>query len=333
MTGEARGKSAPRGPEVFALQEAKGEGVRKVTIRDEADFTEALVPEMAPRAPKSGASWLSRAFWGAVGLLVSLFLVDAVWSLVLSLGQKSPLAGQLGFALVAIIALIALFWLGREVRAILRLRAVRQLREQCRAAADSPKEANVRQAVSAVVAFYENDAGSAAGRAEIERSNAEIHDPATRLAIAERALLRPKDEAARRAVAAAAQRVSVVTAVSPRAIVDVLFVLAQSIALIRALSAIYGGRASGFALMSLIRRIAGHLAITGGMAAADQVMGQVVGAGFAARLSAKLGEGILNGVLTARVGLAAIEATRPMDFRAENPVILSEVVKSVVTQE
>jgi putative membrane protein len=332
MTGEAKHKSGSRGPEVFALEEAKGEGTRKVTIRDEADFTEKLVPEAAPLAPKPRASWLSRAFWGAVGLLVSLFLVDAVWSMVLSLGQKSPLAGQFGLVLVAIIALIALIWLGREVSAILRLRAVRELREQCRRASESPTDKNVRDAVSAIMAFYEDDAGSAAGRAEIARSNSEIHDGATRLAIAERALMRPKDEAARRAVAQAAQRVSVVTAVSPRAIVDVLFVLAQSIALIRALSAIYGGRASGFALLALTRRIAGHLAITGGMAAADQVMGQVMGAGLAARLSAKLGEGILNGVLTARVGLAAIEATRPMDFRAEESIILSEVVKSVITQ-
>lgn len=333
MTGESRNKTAPRGPEVFVLAEAEGAKSRKVTIRDEADFTEALVPQAPAPVAKARTSWLSRAFWGAIGLLISLFLVDAVWSLVLSLSQKSPLAGQLGLALVAIIALVALIWLSREIIAILRLRAVQRLREQCRAAFDSPTEANVREAVSALVAFYENDAGSAAGRAEIERSAHEIHDPATRLAIAERALMRPKDEAARRAVAAAAQRVSVVTAVSPRAIVDVLFVLAQSVALIRALSAIYGGRASGFALMALTRRIAGHLAITGGMAAADQVMGQVMGAGLAARLSAKLGEGILNGVLTARVGLAAIEASRPMDFRAEQPVILSEVVKSVITQE
>lgn len=322
-----------RGPEVFELSQTEGAKPHKVTIREEADFTEALAAEAAPPiVVKPRAGWLSRAFWGAIGLLASLFLVDAVWSLVLSLGQKSPRAGQLGLALVGVIAFVALVWLAREVFAIRRLRAVQQLREQCRVAFEQPTEAHVREAVSALLAFYEKDAGSAAGRAEIEHSAGEIHDPATRLAIAERALMQPKDEAARRAVAAAAQRVSVVTAVSPRAIVDVLFVLAQSIALIRTLSAIYGGRASGFALFGLVRRIAGHLAITGGMAAADQVMGQVMGAGLAARLSAKLGEGILNGVLTARVGLAAISASRPMDFKAESPVILSEVVKSIVTQ-
>ncbi len=40
-----------------------------------------------------------------------------------------------------------------------------------------------------------------------------------------------------------------------------------------------------------------------------------MGAGLRARLSAKLGEGLLNGVLTARIGIAALEACRPMDFQ------------------
>jgi putative membrane protein len=35
-----------------------------------------------------------------------------------------------------------------------------------------------------------------------------------------------------------------------------------------------------------------------------------------AKLSARLGEGVLNGLLTARVGLAAIEVTRPLPFAA-----------------
>ena len=42
--------------------------------------------------------------------------------------------------------------------------------------------------------------------------------------LAERELMAPLDEEARRLVSAAAQRVSVVTAVSPRALIDVLFV-------------------------------------------------------------------------------------------------------------
>jgi putative membrane protein len=43
---------------------------------------------------------------------------------------------------------------------------------------------------------------------------------------------------------------------------------------------------------------------------------QVLGHGVAAKLSARLGEGVLNGLLTARLGLAAIEVARPLPFTA-----------------
>ena len=86
------------------------------------------------------------------------------------------------------------------------------------------------------------------------------------------------------------------------------------ISLIRRLSTIYGGRASGYGLLKLTGRVISHLAVTGGVALADSFVSQIVGTGLAARLSAKLGEGVLNGVLTARVGIAAASLCRPLPF-------------------
>jgi len=48
----------------------------------------------------------------------------------------------------------------------------------------------------------------------------------------------------------------------------------------------------------------------------DGIVQQMIGHGLAAKLSARLGEGVLNGLLTARLGLAAIEVTRPLPFSA-----------------
>jgi putative membrane protein len=59
-----------------------------------------------------------------------------------------------------------------------------------------------------------------------------------------------------------------------------------------------------------------HLAISGGLAASDSLIQQLIGHGVAAKVSARLGEGVLNGLLTARLGLAAIEVTRPLPFAA-----------------
>ena len=67
------------------------------------------------------------------------------------------------------------------------------------------------------------------------------------------------------------------------------------------------------------------LAITGGMAAGDSLVQQFLGHGLASRLSARLGEGVLNGLLTARVGLSAMAVCRPLPFAAKPAPGLKDV--------
>jgi len=48
----------------------------------------------------------------------------------------------------------------------------------------------------------------------------------------------------------------------------------------------------------------------------DGLAQQVLGHGLASRLSARLGEGVINGLMTARIGIAAMDLCRPLPFRA-----------------
>jgi putative membrane protein len=73
-----------------------------------------------------------------------------------------------------------------------------------------------------------------------------------------------------------------------------------------------------------------HLAVTGGLAASDSLIQQMLGHGIAAKLSARLGEGVLNGLLTARFGLAAIELIRPVPFAALPRPTLSDLMSEVL---
>jgi putative membrane protein len=61
------------------------------------------------------------------------------------------------------------------------------------------------------------------------------------------------------------------------------------------------------------------------MAAGDSIVQQMLGHGVAAKLSARLGEGVLNGLLTARLGLAAIEVARPLPFVALPPPSMTDL--------
>ena len=147
----------------------------------------------------------------------------------------------------------------------------------------------------------------------------EIVDGRDLVDIAEREIVSPLDARARREVAAAAKRVSLVTAISPRALIDLLFVIAQTIRLIRRIAEIYGGRPGLLGFVRLARSVGAHIAITGGMAVGDSILQQALGHGIAARISARLGEGVLNGMLTTRVGLSAMAVCRPMPYAVDRP--------------
>jgi hypothetical protein len=71
--------------------------------------------------------------------------------------------------------------------------------------------------------------------------------------------------------------------------------------------------------------LGGHIAITNGHGGRRQPASATVGQGLASRISAHTGEGVLNGLLTARVGLSALAVCRPMPFSVDKPTGVSEV--------
>ena len=103
--------------------------------------------------------------------------------------------------------------------------------------------------------------------------------------------------------------------------------------LIRRIAAIYGGRPGLLGFLKLLRSIGAHIAITGGMAAGDSLLQQFVGHGIAAKLSARLGEGVLNGLLTARVGLSAMAVCRPLPFATKRAPGVGDVAPFLFRSE
>lgn len=288
----------------------------RVLVSNEPEPHEKARPQPAPPAIRPRLLSWGGLFWSGLGGLVSLALGLAVARLIEDLYSRAPWLGALGLALAGIVAIALLIVVVREAAGVLRLRAVEKLRENAeRAMAEDDRDA-ARALVRELVALTRSDPRLARSRMELEAHVQEIIDGRDLLRLAERHLMAPLDAEARRLVAAAAKRVSVVTAVSPRAAVDMLFVFFTAIRLIRRLADLYGGRPGTLGLVRLVRHVLTHLAVTGGMAAGDTLVQQIVGHGVAARLSARLGEGVLNGLLTARLGLAAIEVVRPLPFEA-----------------
>jgi len=226
-------------------------------------------------------------------------------------------------AAIAVFALLAI--ITRETLGLARLAAIDTMRDRAAAILRSDDRAAGRALGRDLIALTRRMPRLARARARLQNHLGDIIDGRDLVRLSERELMAPLDEEARRLVGAAAKRVSVVTAVNSRAAVDMLFVLVTALGLVRRLALLYGGRPGTLGLIKLMRHTVSHIAVTGGVAASDSLIQQVIGHGLAAKLSARLGEGVLNGLLTARLGLAAIETTRPLPFVALRQPALNDL--------
>jgi len=322
MSASAKG----RRPATFTLQDpdvrlenatAADDLLSANTLRDSNDqFGVPAVIAVALVRPKKWWRRWGTLFWSAASGLVMLGLGLAVVRLVEDLFAHSQSLGYVAAILAGIAALALAAILLREITGLARLASVDAARDRAVRAIERDDRILGQTVVSECLGLTRRMPNLARGRARLESHRSDIIDGRDLVHLTERELMAPLDQEARRLIGAAAKRVSVITAVSPRASVDMLFVLVNAAGLIRKLATLYGARPGMLGFIRLFRHVISHLAVTGGMAATDSIIQQLIGHGLAAKLSARLGEGVLNGLLTARLGLAAMDVTRPLPFSA-----------------
>jgi putative membrane protein len=127
-------------------------------------------------------------------------------------------------------------------------------------------------------------------------------------------VVRPLDAQAYPMVARAARDTAMGVALSPFGLLDAGLMIWRTLGMVREVAQVYGFRPGFFGQVMLVRRILSTAATAGiGDFAGDVLVAQVGGL-----LSAKAGEGMLTGMRTARLGLVAMEACRPLSFAEED---------------
>ena len=297
----------------------------RVTIVDlpQPMIDDAQVPVVLP--PPLKRRRFGTLFLGAISGLAFLALGISIERFIVDLFAREPMLGWVALALAVLAAIGALGFVGRELGALWRFGSIAKLQAQAVSILETDDAAEGRAVRDALVSLYAKRPDTARGRRAIESTRGAVIDGRDMLTVLERDLMVPLDAEARLLVVQAAKRVSVVTAVSPRALIDVAFVIGQSLRLIRRVAEVYGAGVGILGFWRLARTVIAHLGITGGIAMGDTLVQQLVGQGIAAKLSARLGEGVINGLMTARVGLAAIEVCRPLPFHAVQPPSLSDL--------
>ena len=310
-------KAAKRVPKTIAktveLEILPDEAAQRVEVDDRA-IEEQLTPPTPDINSSSKRFRWSRLFWIALTGLVSLAVGLWIDQLIRDLFARTDWLGWVATGLTILLVFTVFALAFREFRAIRRMAKIDRMRITAAEIEASNDMKSANRLVADLDNLYTGRPDTARGRSLLSEHQGEILDGRDLVHLAERDLLQPLDQKARALVMGSAKRVSVVTAVSPRALVDIGFVLFENMRLIRQLSELYGGRPGTLGFWKLARNVIGHLAITGTIAVGDGLIQQVVGHGLASKLSSRLGEGVVNGLLTARIGISAIDVCRPLPF-------------------
>ncbi|MGR3636242.1 MAG: YcjF family protein [Shimia sp.] len=286
----------------------------------------APVPELGAVAPQGQAmqvtarlgtrkvSWLASLFWGLLATFVSAAVSVAAWDFAVGLAARSPTLGMAVSVVGAGLLVVALLMILRELAGFARLRRVDGLKNEAVQAVDAGELGGARRLVDRLLHFYRGRDDLSWARESLQKRRAEVFDADALFVLAETELMGPLDKAAQMEIEAAARQVAAVTALVPLALADVIAALTSNLRMIRRVAEIYGGRTGALGNWRLFRAVMTHLVATGAVAAGDDLIGSMVGGGALGKLSRRFGEGIVNGALTARVGVAAMEVCRPMPF-------------------
>ena len=291
---------------------------------------EVPMPQVAPvrPLPVAGRGWRPLAWaFGALGLLVTFWIGYEIDALVRRVMADYPPLGYAALALSVVLIVGLLGFALREVWALRRLRRIDRLRRRAAGVLAAGRDAvAAREVAGEVRALYAGRPDAAWSSQALDDALSGLMDGDAILHEVERRVLSPLDAAAQAAIRRAAARVTAVTAIAPAVGIDTAVVLANNVRLVREIAAIYGGRPGFMASSRLVREVAISLVFAGGMSVGDDILSQIAGHGLTAKISTRLGEGLVNGALTGRVGLIAMDMCRPLPFTAVKRPRLRDLV-------
>ncbi len=331
-----------RKPQAFVLEPDTPQPNAKVQTRKprtmtgivfEADTSEQGIVVV----PAARASARPQRFrWGAI-LVSALFALTSLWAglavtqMIEGFFIRAPWLGWVAASVAGVAALAAVAIITREIWGLARLNRIEGLQERAARAINLDEQVSAKDVIEDLTSLYANRADTAASMQAFTSHAADIMDPKDRVQLAGRIVLEPLDDEAHRIIARRARRVTLLTTVTPAAALDILFVATQNLGLLREIAALYGGRPSTLSTLKLARMVVTHLAVTGGLALSDSLIQHIVGKGLLGRLSARFGEGAVNGILTSRIGLAAMDVCRPIPADRPAREALGKLLREVVS--
>ena len=139
------------------------------------------------------------------------------------------------------------------------------------------------------------------------------------------------DAQAKKLISKMAAESAVIVAISPLAVVDMFFIAWRNLRLMNKIAEIYGIELGYFSRIRLLRMVLVNIAFAGATEVAQDIGMDWLSQDVTAKLSTRIAQGIGVGLLTARLGVKAMELCRPLAFQLNEKPKLSHIQQELLS--
>ncbi|WP_127958320.1 YcjF family protein [Serratia microhaemolytica] len=218
-----------------------------------------------------------------------------------------------------------------EWRRLYRLRHRNQIRDQARELLQSHDVGNGQLFCQKLA----REAGLNAEHPALQRWRLSLHESQSdgEVLTLYAQIVQPEiDSHARREINRSAVESALMIAVSPLALLDMAFIAWRNIRLINRIAGLYGIELGYFSRIRLLKLVLLNIAFAGASELVREVGMDWMSQDMVARLSTRAAQGIGAGLLTARLGIKAMELCRPLPWLADEKPKLSEFRHHLLSQ-
>lgn len=290
-------------------------------------------PEHSP-VPRAGSSIKTRLLsWGMV-FFTSLFGLFILWltatliSSIEQLYERNDIIGWTAIGLSALLLLSLLVLIAKELISLSKLKKLGNLKIKGAEIHENNQLKPAKNYARQIKHLYSDSPQRSWILKALKEQEQTIMDGRELVELIDTEIGAPLDKEVQKIISETAKKVSILTAIAPGPFIDMAAVTLLNLNMIRKIAAVYGVRPGLWGLTRLGRNILAHLALSGGLAMTSDLLQPLIGSSIAAKLSKKLGEGMINGALTIRIGISAQEITRPIPYIKTPKTSFSNIVST-----
>lgn len=267
---------------------------------------------------------------GALGVLLVLLTVE---NAILFIAQQFDYGILLGITFTILVGTIVLA-LGTAIwhnyQDILALRNISQLQDEGRLIIATDGYGNALKYVNKITLLYAKrlDVKTHLDRFYVVLNDSHHDRDVCHLYSTQ--VLKEIDQQAHRLVAKRSKETALLVMISQIALLDSLLTLWRNLVLIQDIARLYGGRPSFFASFSLFGAVLQNLIYADVSETVADSLTEILGGSVLSMLSAQAMQGLGSGVMTARVGLYAMQACRPLPFQEGEKPRLKDIRREIV---